>query len=78
MLQPFADLGDLTRFCLSDGFVDAHDRLYIGDIGFNFLDPALAPVDTCVIACVQPDGKATVVADGLCFPKGMAIAPDGR
>jgi sugar lactone lactonase YvrE len=73
-----ADLADITRFCLSDGIVDAHDRLYIGDIGFNFLDQTLAPVDTCVIACVKPDGVATVVADGLCFPNGMAITPDGR
>jgi len=77
-LEPLADLGDITRFCLSDGIVDAHDRMYVGDIGFNFLDRTLDPVDTCVIACIEPDGSARIVADGLKFPNGMAITPDGR
>jgi sugar lactone lactonase YvrE len=76
-LQPWADLGAITRFCLSDGVVDANDRMYVGDIGYNFFDRSLAPVDTCVIARVDPDGRAAVVADGLCFPNGMAITPDG-
>jgi len=77
-LQPVADLGDITCFCLSDGIVYAQDRIYVGDIGYNFWDPALSPVDTCVIACVEPDGRARVVADGLRFPNGMVITPDGR
>jgi sugar lactone lactonase YvrE len=76
-LQPLADLADITSFCLSDGIVDAQDRMYVGDIGYNFLDPALEPVDTCVIACVETDGRATVVADGLHFPNGMVVTPDG-
>ena len=67
-LQPVADLGDITCFCLSDGIVDAQDRIYVGDIGYNFWDPALSPVDTCVIACVEPDGRARVVADGASLP----------
>ena len=77
-LQPLADLSAITSFCLSDGIVDAQDRMYVGDIGYNFFDPANKPVDTCVIACVEPDGRARVVADGLHFPNGMVITPDGR
>lgn len=77
-LQPFADLSGITAFCLSDGFVDGRDRMYVGDIGFNFFDPANKPVDTCVIACVEPDGSARVVARGLSFPNGMVATPDGR
>ena len=76
-LQHLADLADLTCFCLSDGIVDTRDRMYVGDIGYNFFDPANQPVDTCVIACVEPDGRTRVVADGLHFPNGMAITPDG-
>ena len=76
-LKPLADLSGITTFCLSDGIVDARDRLYVGDIGYNFWDPSLSPVDTCVIACVEPDGRSRVVADGLSFPNGMAITPDG-
>jgi len=77
-LQLLADLAAITSFCLSDGIVDAQDRMYVGDIGYNFFDPANKPVDTCVIACVEPDGRARVVADGLHFPNGMVITPDGR
>ena len=77
-LMPLADLSAITSFCLSDGIVDAQDRMYVGDIGYNFFDPANKPVDTCVIACVEPDGRARVVADGLHFPNGMVITPDGR
>jgi sugar lactone lactonase YvrE len=77
-LQPLADLGGMTTFCLSDGIVDAQGRMYVGDIGYNFFDRTLEPVDTCVIACVEPDGRARVVADGLHFPNGMVITPDGR
>jgi len=77
-LQPLADLSGVTSFCLSDGLVDAQDRMYVGDIGYNFFDPANKPVETCVIACVDPDGGARVVAGGLHFPNGMVITPDGR
>jgi sugar lactone lactonase YvrE len=77
-LKQVADLADLTVFCLSDGIVDAQDRLYVGDIGYNFFDPKAKPVDTCVIACVEPDGRARVVAKGLSFPNGIVITPDGK
>jgi len=55
--------------------VDAQGRLYVGDIGYNFLDPAAKPVETCVIVLVCPDGRASVVADKLFFPNGMVITP---
>jgi sugar lactone lactonase YvrE len=77
-LQSLADISGMTTFCLSDGIVDAQDRLYVGDIGYNFFDPKLKPVDTCVIVCLEPDGRARVVAKGLHFPNGMVITPDGR
>jgi len=77
-LAPLADLAAMTVFCLSDGVVDRHDRMYVGDIGYNFFDPANAPVHTCVITCIEPDGSARVVARDLSFPNGMVISPDGR
>jgi len=77
-LQEVADISELTEFCLSDGIVDAKGRLYVGDIGYNFFDPAAKPVETCVIVLVRPDGQASVVADKLFFPNGMVITPDGR
>jgi sugar lactone lactonase YvrE len=77
-LNLLVDLSDLTVFCLSDGIVDAQGRLYVGDIGYNFVDPTVKPVDTCVLVLVGIDGKATVVAKDLCFPNGIVITPDGR
>lgn len=77
-LRAYADLAQQTVFCLSDGMADAKGRLYVGDIGYNFFDPANQPVDTCVIVKVEPDGRSTVVADGLCFPNGMVLTPDGK
>jgi sugar lactone lactonase YvrE len=77
-LAQVADLGAMTVFCLSDGIVDSQDRMYVGDIGYNFFDPANQPVHTCVIACIEGDGSARVVADGLSFPNGMVITPDGK
>jgi len=77
-LQPVADLSSMTAFCLSDGIVDAQGRMYVGDVGYNFFDPTLKPVDTCVIACVDLDGRARIVADKLHFPNGMVITPDGK
>ena len=77
-LRFVADLSSMTTFCLSDGIVDAQDRMYVGDIGYNFFDPANKPVDSCVIACVEPDGRARVVAEGLSFPNGIVITTDGR
>jgi sugar lactone lactonase YvrE len=77
-LEHVADISGVTEFCLSDGIVDAQGRLYIGDIGYNFVDPAAKPVETCVIVLVGPDGRASVVADKLLFPNGMVITPNGR
>ena len=68
----------MTVFCLSDGIVDSHDRMYVGDIGYNFFDPANQPVHTCVITCIAADGSARVVARDLSFPNGMVITPDGK
>lgn len=76
-LDLLADLTGSTVFCLSDGLLDAQDRFYIGDIGYNFWDPNQQPVDTCVIARVDPDGKTRVAAQGLHFPNGMALSADG-
>jgi sugar lactone lactonase YvrE len=52
--------------------------MYVGDIGYNFFDPANQPVHTCVITCIEAGGNARVVANGLSFPNGMVITPDGK
>jgi sugar lactone lactonase YvrE len=76
VLKPLADISSLTVFCLSDGIVDTQGRMYVGDIGYDFVVPSAKPVESCVIVLVTPEGQASVVADKLCFPNGMVITPD--
>jgi sugar lactone lactonase YvrE len=77
-IQPFADISALTKFCLSDGITDSKGGMYVGDIGYNFLDPAQKPVNSCVIVRVSPEGQSAVVAKDLAFPNGMVITPDNK
>ena len=49
-------------------------NLYLNNIGFDF--PAGDPVPGFV-AQVAPDGVVRRVADGVAFPNGMAVTPDG-
>ena len=63
-----ADLADLAPANLGDMVVDDTGRAYIGSQAFS----------DGVIIRLDPDDSATVVADGLDFPNGMVITPDGR
>ncbi len=70
-----ADLNAFTDSSLNDMVIDAHGRAWVGCFGFDlmsFADPRLAP-----LIRVDPDGSATVAADGLMFPNGSVITPDG-
>lgn len=75
-LHDFASLEGTAVFCLSDATSDPQGRTYVGDIGYNFWNPDAAPVDTCVIARIDPDGRVSLAAAGLQFPNGIIITPD--
>ncbi|MCH8137193.1 MAG: SMP-30/gluconolactonase/LRE family protein [Proteobacteria bacterium] len=72
--MPLADLNDVARFCLGDGIIDSHGGLYVGDIGFNYLDPLVDPVATGTIIHISAAGQATIVARDLFFPSGMLVS----
>jgi sugar lactone lactonase YvrE len=61
-----ADLGDMVPADLGDLVVDDVGRAYIGSQARQ----------NGVIVRLDTDGTATVVADGLDFPNGMAITED--
>ncbi len=69
---------DVSEFCtghLNDMVVDRHGRAYAGNFGFDLMggaDPAPA-----ALIRVDPDGAASVAAEGLHFPNGSVITPDG-
>lgn len=74
--KQIADVGNVARFCLSDGIVDSRGGMYVGDVGFDFLDPLVDPVSNGVIVHISADGKSSIVAGNLFFPNGMIITPD--
>jgi sugar lactone lactonase YvrE len=56
--------------------VDARGNAYVNGGGFDLMaGEEFAPG---MIALVRPDGSAREVADGLAFPNGMLVMPDGR
>ena len=74
--EQIADLSNVAGVCLSDGIVDSQGGMYVGDAGFDFLNPLVDPVLHGVIVHVSVDGKSSVVARDLFFPNGMVITPD--
>jgi sugar lactone lactonase YvrE len=73
-LVTHADLGDLN-----DGWneivVDGEGNTYVNGAGFDLMGGGeFAPG---LIALLAEDGSAREVADGIAFPNGMGITPDG-
>jgi sugar lactone lactonase YvrE len=75
-LVTHADLSGIATGHVNDMVVDALGRAYVGNFGFDLMAaaaPALAR-----LACISPDGQASVAAEDLYFPNGSMITPDGK
>ena len=81
-----ADLGAIAGHHCNDMVVDADGRAYVGNFGFD-LDGELAARgapsviarhETATIALIEPDGAVRAAAEGMHFPNGSVITPDGR
>lgn len=70
-----ADLSGLVKYPINDMVVDGLGRAYIGNMGYDFGQAAPSPAP---ILLVTPEGSARVVAEGLAFPNGVVITPDGQ
>jgi sugar lactone lactonase YvrE len=69
---------DLTEHCgghLNDLVVDAHGHVFVGDFGFDLMGGGDAA--TASLKRIDPDGTVSVAAEGLQFPNGAVITPDG-
>ncbi|MBW2091109.1 MAG: SMP-30/gluconolactonase/LRE family protein [Deltaproteobacteria bacterium] len=75
-LKEVANLKELASFHCNDMVVDLKGRAYIGNFGFD--EAAKAPFKPAEIVMVTPNGQACVAADGLAFPNGTVITPDGN
>src|SRR5690349_1364452 len=74
-LVPHADLGALWDHGSNDIVVAGNGDAYVNNVGFDFMQEQPRPG---YVGLVRPDGQARVVADGLMFPNGMTMTPDGR
>ncbi|GAA1916815.1 SMP-30/gluconolactonase/LRE family protein [Nocardioides lentus] len=70
-----ADVSDHVGGHPNDMVVDAEGRCYLGDFGFDLMGGA--DLARTGLLRVDPDGAVTRVAEGLWFPNGSAITPDG-
>ena len=87
-LTTHADFGNHFTWQANDLLVDQHGRAYIGNFGFDYevfldeqgIEGLFADPDslTTVMCRVDPDGTVNVASDGLIFPNGMVITPDGK
>lgn len=75
-LVEHADLSATTGGHINDMVVDGRGRAYVGDFGFDLMGGA--PFRSTTITRVDPDGTVSVAAEGLMFPNGTVITPDGR
>lgn len=75
-LVTHADLSSIAGGHTNDMVVDAQGRAYVGNFGFDLMGGG-AP-HTATLARVDPDGSVHAAAEGLYFPNGSMITPDGR
>jgi sugar lactone lactonase YvrE len=75
-LTEVADLNPWATFHCNDMVVDAQGRAYVGNFGFD-LNAGATPAPA-VLVLVLPNGEVRVAAQGLEFPNGTVITPDGR
>jgi sugar lactone lactonase YvrE len=81
-----ADLASLATFHTNDMVVDGLGRAYVGNFGFDLdealhtrgVEGVLSSHPTAVLARVDPDGSVHAAADGMHFPNGCVITPDGK
>ncbi len=73
-VRQVADFSDVFAWHGNDMVVDAAGRAYVGSFGFDLFGGDIKPT---VLMRVGPDNRAAVAAEGVVFPNGMVITPDG-
>jgi sugar lactone lactonase YvrE len=74
-LDTHVDLGHLSDYGWNEIVVDGRGNAYVNCAGFDLMageEPAPG-----MIALITPDREVRQVADGVMFPNGMAVTPDG-
>ncbi|KWR90624.1 SMP-30/gluconolactonase/LRE family protein [Cupriavidus sp. IDO] len=71
-----ADIWDYCGGHANDMVVAPNGDAYVGNFGFDLMGGAGHRNTGLVL--VRPDGSAQKVADGLAFPNGTVVTPDGK
>ncbi len=74
--EPYGHLADLAPHGWNEIVVTSGGDVYLN--GFEFDLAGGGAPKPGIVALVHPDGSSRVVTDGLQFPNGMALTPDGR
>ncbi len=75
-LTVHADISSLVQGEINDMVVDKKGNAYVGSMGYDlFAGEEFKPG---ALVLVTADGKAQEVADGLHFPNGPVVTPDGK
>jgi sugar lactone lactonase YvrE len=74
-LARHADLRDLAEHGLNEIVVDGRGNAYVNGAGFDLMGGGKPAPGTVIL--LRPDGSLSQVADGVAFPNGMAVTPDG-
>jgi sugar lactone lactonase YvrE len=74
-LVTHVDLSALSDYGWNEIVVDGRGNTYVDNICFDFMGGG--EVAPGIVALVTADGSVRRVADGLAFPNGMAVTPDG-
>jgi sugar lactone lactonase YvrE len=75
-LSEYADLSNHAAGWLNDFAIDAQDRIYVGNFGYDFT--AGEARRTTSLHRVDPDGTIATVAEQVDFPNGSVVINEGR
>lgn len=75
-LVEHADLSGVATAPCNDMVVAADGTAYVGNFGFDVFGGGSA--QEAALARVTPNGEVRVAAEGMRFPNGSVITPDGR
>ena len=76
VLTEFADLSGIATYHCNDMVTDLKGRSYVGNFGYDL--HSNAEFQKAALILVHPDGTTELAADGLSFPNGTVITPDGK
>ncbi len=85
-LSLHADLNGIADFHCNDMVVDVSGRAYVGNFGFDLdaemeargVQSVIADHPSAKLSCIAADGTVSVAAEGMHFPNGSVITPDGK